>query len=153
ETAGADDHRELYRSLLERSIGYAYGRYQAEAALRNNQARLNLLNGLAMRIAAGAPVEMIIEQALAGIREQFPDLRAAYSTISPEGLLTVSHSAQPPEMPSLAGVQVDLNAAPDYYAALLCGEPVVIPDAQREPRVAPLADTMRSLACQAVVET
>ena len=126
-------------------------RKQAEQALRESQARLKLLNSIAIGMTSGRPVEEIIERTVRYLGNYFPTVRAAYGTLSAEGHLTVVRAVAPPQMTSLAGLTLDLSVAPVYLATLRRGELVIIEELLRDARLAPLAKALAPSGTQALM--
>src|SRR3989304_9740355 len=54
-------------------------------ALRESQARLQVVHAIATGISSETPVDQVIDVAVAGLSEHFPDLRVAYGAIDPRG--------------------------------------------------------------------
>ena len=177
ETEAGRDHELTYRAVaadervvwlreIVRVIPGPYGRpgrlrgvmvdvtgaRTTEEDLRQDRIRLGLLNSIWTGMGAGLPVEEVIEGTLRRAREHFPALRMAYSTIDEEGYLTVVHSVEPPGMPQLTGLVVDLAVAPEYLRSLRGGKPLVIEDVARDARLGPLAAAMLAGSTRAVLD-
>ncbi len=127
-------------------------RTAAEESLVKNQVRLGLINSIATGITSGMSVEQIIVRTLKELHTHFSPFRAAYSTITDSGHLTVVHSIEPSGMPRLNGLMADLAVAPDYLRALRQREPIVAGDVTQDPRLAPLAAPFASGGTRAVLD-
>ena len=103
-------------------------RKETEEALRASQARLNLLNALGGLIAAGVAIPDIMRGAVMGLATILSGLRVAYGVIDKSGVLRLECSEGAPDMPSLAGVQVDLRSAGQLLAHLRADRTLVVPD-------------------------
>ena len=93
--------------------------YQIEVrAARFDKQRADIVNKIAKCISSELAPNQIITIALKDIAQYFPMYRVSYSTISPQGILSV-HSCIPTEnSPSIEGIEADLTIAPQYLAAL-----------------------------------
>lgn len=125
---------------------------QQEAVLRERQDRLELLNGITGATIRGSSVEDVVRSAVEGLARLFPRMRAAYSTVDPTGRLRVVCSAEPPDMPPLAGLEADLSAAPEYLAALAEDRPFAAAEVAADPRLAPLAGALLVGGTRAVLD-
>jgi PAS domain S-box-containing protein len=117
-------------------------RKRTQEALLKSQMRLELLNSIATGMNSGMSVEQVIEHTLKLVSECFKTLRAAYSILDDQGNLTVIHAIEPPGMPPLTGLVVNLSAAPDYVNALYRDKLVVVEDVAQDSRIAPLNAAM-----------
>jgi len=118
--------------------------------------RADLLLPVAKLIASGEAPEAVEQAAIRTfverLAEDYPGVRAAYSTIDEEGALQVVCSREPGAMPRLEGLRADLNGAPDYLACLRSQTPVLCPDVSRDSRLAPLAAAMTAGKTAAVLD-
>ncbi len=92
------------------------------------QERIKLVNDIASATATEMPDDRFIGHVVTIVHQRFPGLRVALATVSSDGLLCVQRSAQPPAMAALDGECVPLIELPDYEAALVKFEPLVIED-------------------------
>jgi PAS domain S-box-containing protein len=113
-------------------------RLRAEAAVRESQERLTLLNSMSAGIIAGVPTADLIGRAVTALGRTFPTLRVSYVAADEQGWLTHSASAQPSEMLEYSSQPIDLTAAPEYLHALRTGEPISVEDVVQDARLAPL---------------
>ncbi|MEC4984208.1 MAG: PAS domain S-box protein [Oscillatoria sp. PMC 1068.18] len=120
--------------------------------LRKSRKRLQLINRISTSINAGMSVEEIIACAVQLVSESFPKMRVAYSTIDRQGNLKVIRSIEPPEMPALKGLEVNLNTAPAYLQALQNEKLVAIADVTADSRIAPLTATFLANEIRAVLD-
>jgi PAS domain S-box-containing protein len=97
-------------------------RKAVESALERSRARLELVNAILGDVTSGRPLEAVLGNAVRALWQAFPDLRVCYSSLDPDGALRVLHACQPSAMRDLHGMEVDLNAAPQYLARLRAGE-------------------------------
>jgi PAS domain S-box-containing protein len=103
-------------------------RKETEEALRASQARLNLLNALGGQIAAGVAIPDIMRGAVMGLATILSGLRVAYGVIDSAGVLRLECSEGAPDMPGLAGVQIDLRGAEQLLAHLRAERTLVVSD-------------------------
>jgi PAS domain-containing protein len=127
-------------------------RKEAEKALQESQTRLTILNNISIAITAGMSVEQVIETTLQQIRYYFPDLRVSYSTINQDGNLIILHSQEPPLMPSLKGMAIELVAAPEIWRNLNMGKSVIIPDVSNDHRVKMLVNVLLAYGTKALIQ-
>ncbi|MBD2740234.1 PAS domain S-box protein [Coleofasciculus sp. FACHB-1120] len=125
---------------------------RAETALLNSKTRLQLLNSISTKTRSGLSIEQIIERTLKQISEYFPHLRVAYSTINPQGILMVISSIEPPGMPKLSGLAIDLTVASEYLNALQMGESFICNDVTQDFRLTPLADALLTGQTQSMLD-
>ncbi len=117
-------------------------RWRAEAAVRESQERLSLLNSISAGIIAGLPTGDLIGRTVTALGRTFPALRVIYATADEHGWLTAQSIAQPSEMPEYSSRAIDLSAAPEYLHAIRTGEPISVEDIAHDLRLAPLADQL-----------
>ena len=127
-------------------------RKQAERRLLESQVRLQLLNSISTGITAHLSTDQIIARALLEISVYFPAYRIAYSTIDEQGRMTVTHSVEPPGMPSLAGMSGNLGSAPQYLDALRRRESGIVEDVAADPRLASLAEIFSASGVRSVLD-
>lgn len=116
---------------------------RANTAILERQTRLALLNGISSGIMSSMTVEQIIDRTLHQLADHFTNLRVAYSTLDEYGQLTITQAIEPPEMPSVVGMKVDVSAAPEYFDSLRQPEPFVVEDVSSDDRLVAL----REAAC------
>ncbi len=104
-----------------------------EDALVQSHARLELLNSILSGVKLGMTVEAVIDLTLKRLREYFQGMRVTYRRVDGRGKLVVTNSVHPDAMPSLEGVSMDLNEAPEYLRTLRAGQPVVLSDVAEKP--------------------
>ena len=121
-------------------------------ALRESQARLQVVHAIATGISSGTPVAELIEAAVVALSAHFPDLRVAYGAIDPRGKITVLSSREARTLPPIVGLEADLKAAPAYLQALVRREPVVVEDVRADPRLEPLESMLAAGATGAVLD-
>lgn len=109
------------------------GVYTDVTRMKQEEARLSLLNDIATNITSSLPVEDIIRQTVDKVAQVFPGIRVSYSTVDPSGRLEVVISRQPQDWASISGIVADLRQAPRYLAALRAGQPVILSDLKHEP--------------------
>lgn len=114
-------------------------RLRAEAAVRESQERLTLLNSISAGIIAGLPTADVIGRTVTTLGRTFPTLRVTYATADEQGLMTTRSVIQPSEMPEYSRQSLDLAAAPEYLHAIRTGEPISVEDIAHDARLAPLA--------------
>jgi PAS domain S-box-containing protein len=123
---------------------------------RRDDWRAELLWPLARSMASDDPADVVehrmVSMFVERLARDYPMLRAAYSTIDEDGRLHVVASAGPSAMPSIAGLRVDLTAAPEYLETLRRSSPVVSPDVSCEVRFGPLAGAMADGGTHAVLD-
>ncbi|GAB4281807.1 MAG: hypothetical protein Fur0025_10590 [Oscillatoriaceae cyanobacterium] len=124
-------------------------RLGAEIALQESQTRLKLLNNIATSITSGMSVEQVISMTLKQIGEYFPGLRVAYATINETGYLKWLYSIEPPGMPSLKGLGMDLTAAPHLWQYLNHGVVNAVADLRQDSRLAAIAEVFTANATRA----
>ncbi|WP_199246495.1 diguanylate cyclase [[Phormidium] sp. ETS-05] len=124
-------------------------RLGAEIALQESQTRLKLLNNIATSITSGMSVEQVISMSLKQIGEYFPGLRVAYATINETGYLKWLYSIEPPGMPSLKGLGMDLTAAPHLWQYLNHGVVNAVADLRQDSRLAAIAEVFTANATRA----
>jgi len=115
---------------------------QTEAALREREVRLELVNGIGMTMLSGKSIETIMERTVRRLGIHFDTLRVAYATIDTAGRLSVLYSHNPPGMPSLTGFTADLTKAPAYLETLRSGLPLSVEDTGEDARLTPLAEAL-----------
>lgn len=119
---------------------------------KEGRSRLQLSNSISQKVLTGASADSIIKEALQKLHELFPHYRVAYGAIDVKGQFHISHSWQPQNMPSLAGIEVDLKKAPDYLAALRSLQPLAVTDITKDPRLAPFAKVMEKGGNKAILD-
>jgi PAS domain S-box-containing protein len=124
-------------------------RQRVQEALLESQMRLTLLNSIATGMNSGMSVEQVIERTVRLVSECFKTLRVAYSILDDRGSSRVIHAIEPPGMPRLVGLAIDLSAAPDYLNALYRKKRVVVEDVARDDRLTPLTTAMLAGGIQA----
>jgi PAS domain S-box-containing protein len=117
-------------------------RMQAEAAVRESQERLTLLNSISAGIIAGLPTADVIARTVTALGRTFPALRVTYATIDEQGWLTTRSIVQPSDMPEYSSAALDLSAAPGSLHAFRTGEPISVEDIAHDPRRGLLADRL-----------
>ncbi|MFL6208317.1 MAG: PAS domain S-box protein [Pyrinomonadaceae bacterium] len=127
-------------------------RKRAEEALLRTQARLRLINSISTAIRAGMSVAEIIANAVTQTQQYFSNFRVAYSTIDERNQLTLMHATQPPQMPAVKHLQIDLNTAPDYFHALRRGEVVAVADVTQDARLTPLLEAIHARGTYALLD-
>ena len=137
--------------------GVEHLRARAEAerhfqALQERKSRLEILNAVASADLAGTAPEQLIPTTVARLSEEFPGIRVAYAAIDPQGRTVVQHSAQPEHMADIGGRCADLSEAPEYIKALRTVPYVVIPDVEKDTRIAPLAAVLAAGQTRAVLD-
>lgn len=127
--------------------------YQIEVrAARFDKQRADIVNKIAKCISSELAPNQIITIALKDIAQYFPMYRVSYSTISPQGILSV-HSCIPTEnSPSIEGIEADLTIAPQYLAALKKQKILAIDDVETNSLIAPLKDAMIEGKTRAVLD-
>jgi PAS domain S-box-containing protein len=123
-------------------LGRVVERARGEAALRESQERLTLLNSISAGIIAGLPTADVIGRTVTALGRTFPALRVTYATVDEHGGLTTHAIAQPSEMPEYSSRAIDLSAAPEYLHALRTGEPISVEDIVHDSRRGPLAERL-----------
>lgn len=114
-------------------------RLQAEAAVRESQERLTLLNSISASIIAELPPADVIGRTVTALGRTFPTLRVTYATADEQGWLTPCSIAQPSEMLAYSSPVINVSAAPEYLQALRTGEPISVEDIAHDSRMASLA--------------
>ena len=142
------DTLQLVADFLARVIDHAW----AQVGVQQRQTRLRLLNDIAIGITSRMSIEEIVESAIRQIHEGFPTLRVAYSTVDPQGRLSVLTSSQPEDMPTIAGMSADLTTAPEYLDGLRREKPIIVEDVSTDARMEPLRDAMTAGATAALVD-
>ncbi len=104
-----------------------------EDALVQSHARLELLNSILSGVKLGMTVEAVIDLTLKRLSEYFQGIRVTYCRVGSSGKLVVTNSVHPDAMPSLEGVSMDLNEAPEYLRSLRAGQPLVLSDVAERP--------------------
>jgi signal transduction histidine kinase/CheY-like chemotaxis protein/HPt (histidine-containing phosphotransfer) domain-containing protein len=117
-------------------------RLRAEAAVRESQERLTLLNSISAGIIAGVPTADVIGRTVTALGRTFPALRVSYVAADQLGLLTTLFTTHPSELPEQAERTIDLSSAPEYLQAIWSGEPISIEDVANDAHLAPLADQL-----------
>ena len=125
---------------------------RADEALGENEQRLLLLNSISHRISAGMSVEEVIRGTLEELSKYFTTVRVAYSTIDDQSRLTVLSSVEPDGMPPLAGIEVDLAAAPGSVQALLKHQAIIVEDVNQDARTGPFAVPMSTGGTRALLD-
>lgn len=120
-----------------------------ETALRETQTRLKLLNSIFTGIKSSMSVEQIILCTLKQLHRYFPQVRVAYSTLTPQGRLSVISDFEPQKMRSLTGQVIDLTLAPEYLKALQNLTPVVVQDVSLDHRLLNLSATIQASGTRA----
>ncbi|MFP4012262.1 MAG: PAS domain S-box protein, partial [Spirochaetaceae bacterium] len=119
---------------------------------RHQEMRARWLSGIAARVLSGWSIQELVERAVEEIGGEFPELRAAYSTVDAEGVLRVLASTQPEGMPRIEGVEADLNEAPGYLHELRQGKPLAVSDIRGDERFAPLHSAMEAGNTRALLD-
>lgn len=127
-------------------------RKRLDAQLRENRIRLRLINTIAFKIVSGASLDEIIRFSLEQIHDHFAGLRVAYTVIDADGFISVQHALEPPDMPPLAGLRLDLKPWPAYLEALRSGEPVIVEDVTRDARLAGLDAVLAANGIRAILD-
>jgi PAS domain S-box-containing protein len=127
-------------------------RKEMEEALRASQSRLRLVNNISAQITAGISIEAIIEAGVLGLAGLLPGLRACYGMVDTEGRMRMLCSAGAPDMPSLAGLEADLGRAPEYLRAVRGDLPVVVQDAEADPRVETLLPSLLPVGARSFID-
>jgi len=99
-----------------------------EDALVQSHARLELLNSILSGVQLGMTVEAVIDLALKRLSDYFQGIRVTYRRVDGSGELVVTNTVHSDAMPSLEGVSMDLNEAPEYLRSVRAGQPVVLSD-------------------------
>ncbi len=133
-------------------LATAIERKYTEAALRESQTRLKLINTISTSITSGMSVNRIIEITIKQISQYFQTFRVAYSTIDNNGKLTAVYSVEPPGMPPFTGLVADLTIANGYLDALRRYEPVIVTNVITDQRLVALAPLWVSKGIQAVLD-
>ena len=134
---------------LDREI---VGRKQAEEVLLLSQKRLKLLNTILTGVPLGMSVEQIIKNTIKELNRHFPDLKVGFSDIDNNGILTVIHSVEIENAPSLKGFVADLTAAPDYFFTLANGQKFIVEDVAKNQCLVSLASDILKVGNQAILE-
>ncbi len=116
-----------------------------------NRFRLELMNAIARQALSEIPTDKIISGAVEKIGQRFPDYRAAYSVIDAIGRIHIVHSVEPPGMPPIAGLSVELSEYPGYLEALRKLTPLVIKDMEDDPRLSSLKRVLAECGIRAAV--
>ena len=134
---------------LDREI---VGRKQAEEVLLLSQKRLKLLNTILTGVPLGMSVEQIIKNTIKELNRHFPDLKVGFSDIDNNGILTVIHSVEIENAPSLKGFVADLTAAPDYFFTLANGQKFIVEDVAKNQCLVSLVSDILKVGNQAILE-
>jgi PAS domain S-box-containing protein len=126
-------------------------RRRNENSLIDQQARLRLVNAIAVASIPGRSSEQTIEEVLRQTAAQFPDLRVAYSTIDEKSTLKATRrvGSQPSGRP--LALLMNLNQAPQYLQRLRFGEVVAVGAVEKDPSLAPLAGVLVAADARAFV--
>ncbi len=114
--------------------------------------RSRCLEDIARETLRGASVDELLSRVVRRLREQYPDLRVAYSTLDAENRLTGSHAEQPNAMPDITGIVAALKRAPEYLRALRATGPVVVEDVGSDERLSPVTDALEAGGTRALLE-
>ena len=101
-------------------------------ALVQSHARLELLNSILGGVKLGMSVEAVIDLALKRLSDYFQGIRVTYRRVDSSGELVVTNSVHSDAMPSLEGVSMDLNEAPEYLRSVRAGQQLLFSDVAEE---------------------
>jgi GAF domain-containing protein len=77
-------------------------------------------------------VEAVIDLALKRLSDYFQGIRVTYRRVDSSGELVVTNSVHSDAMPSLEGVSMDLNEAPEYLRSVRAGQQLLFSDVAEE---------------------
>lgn len=124
---------------------------RTERALLESQARLRVLNAVSGVIARGAGLDDIIGTAVQALAHCYPDIRVSYAKVIGNRYLEVTHSQAPENLPSLLGVRLDINTAPEIGAALMTSALFAAEDIHQDPRCVGLREVLAPTQASAIV--
>jgi PAS domain S-box-containing protein len=127
-------------------------RKQAEQISRDNQARLQLINKLALGLRTSGDVQQIVLQTLQHLAAQDAQARVAYFTLDAAGALRVIGAQGPPELMDCSSFEHGLPSSPGWLRALRASEPIVVADVASDPRLATLAPMLTAAGPRALLQ-
>lgn len=136
---------------VQNSISLTTAKTQSEIDLLQRQTRLSLVNRVAREMRAGLSVDRVIASTLGHLNQDFPDFGVSYSTLSPEGHLTLVQAIAPEELQDRIDTAIDLTPAPDYLQALRAALPVSVADVASDRRLAPLVAALQQAGIQSIL--
>jgi PAS domain S-box-containing protein len=128
-------------------------RKRAEQALVESQERLRMLNDIAGAMARGVALDEVLRVAVESLGRLFPTMRVSYASIDAAARARVLHSSCAGGMPSLAGLEIDLNATPLLLEALRTQPLVEIEDILTAPHYEPVREVLAQDPVRAALET
>ncbi|AFY57826.1 signal transduction histidine kinase [Rivularia sp. PCC 7116] len=134
---------------LEKEI---IGRKEAEEVLLLSRNRLTLLNTILTGVPLGTSVEQIIRNTIQQLNKHFPELKACFSNIDNNGILTVTHSVETDSSKLLEGFTADLTTAPDYFFTLVNGQKFIVEDVAQNQCLVSLASEILKVENKAILE-
>ena len=126
-------------------------RKRSEAALIESQARLQLLNSIAIGMSSSLTVKQVIERAAQRVREYFSDCRVSFVVVDTRGRMTPLYTIDPYTRPQLATRSLNLAQLPGYLSAIRRQEPLIVPDLASDPMFAAMAVQLAALQIGALV--
>jgi PAS domain S-box-containing protein len=123
---------------------------QTTQQLFEKTVQLELVNEVARIAASGASMQDIKMHVIGQIHERFPDLRVAISVLEPDGM-RVTHSRGPASMKNTDGAFHSVGSAPEFVAAMLAGEQLVVEELDRDQRIGGLASVMKQTDARASI--
>src|SRR5437763_9116562 len=96
--------------------------------LAETQTRLQLYKNVSAELNSELAVDAIIARTVLAIHKVFPALRIAYSTVTPQLKVKVAYSVSPENMPSLSGLEFQLDPGDKYVIALKQMKELVVGD-------------------------
>jgi len=123
----------------------------AREALAERDTRLQLLNAIARELIAGRPANEIITLTIAHVSRNHPELRVAYATLDESGIFTVTHSAERPGFPSVAGLSADASGTPAALQCVRAGEVLRAENVAEDERLAAVADELAATGTVALL--
>ena len=119
--------------------------------LEEAQTRLQLYKNVSAELNSEMAVDAIIERTVLAIHAVFPSLRIAYSTVTPQLKVKVAYSVSPAHMPSLQGLEFQLDASDRYVIALKKMTALVVEDVALEPLLDAVREKMRMTGAGAII--
>src|SRR3954462_695148 len=123
--------RNIFSAETQQSVLAELSRLKRELA--ETQTRLQLYKNVSAELNSDMAVDAIIERTVHAIHDVFPTLRIAYSTVTPQMYVKVVCSASPAHMPSLKGLEFQLDPAGQYAQSLKHMKTLVAEDVSLEP--------------------
>ena len=140
------------RELNTRYEAEIEARREVERSLHERDERLALVNTIARRILSGESVDELLRLVVDGLHDAFPEFRAAYSTVAPDGAIVIVHASGPNELSWPENTATGLSLPAAVVAGLRDHDLIAVADVETDPRTQAIAAALAEGNARALLD-